>query len=108
MTIDKDYIMEGEQAYILASKPVCPRHPSKTIEYFCTQEVCGDRLSCSSCLLKKQYCRHDMGSVVDISEFLFRQKKAMDMKGLSSEPDIYNFLVHREDRVSLYTEGLRD
>lgn len=72
----------SEHTYVLERKVPCPKHPSKNIEYFCRFTDCTDRLFCSSCLLKKQFCRHEMNQhIVDISEYLYEQSMSYTMKG---------------------------
>lgn len=49
----------------------CIKHPSKKIEYFCLNLACTERLFCSTCIFKKEYCRHDLNKdIKDISEYL--------------------------------------
>jgi hypothetical protein len=83
----------------------CPKHPSKTIEYFCKHPQCSERLSCSSCLLKKQYCRHDINTyIVDIAELMYEQKMSFAMRGLSAEADIHDYLVNKDSRRKMYDD----
>lgn len=83
----------------------CLKHSSKTIEYFCKHPQCTERLSCSSCLLKKQYCRHDINTyVTDIAELLYDQKMAFTMKGLAKEADIHDYLVNKDSRRKMYDD----
>ena len=83
----------------------CPRHPSKYVDYFCKHPQCVERLFCSGCLLKKQYCRHDIGTyIIDIAEFMFEQKMSYEMKGLSKEADIHDYMVNRESRRKMYDD----
>jgi hypothetical protein len=80
--MEESGVATSENAYVLERKVTCPKHPSKNIEYFCRFGECADRLFCSSCLLKKQYCRHEMSQhIVDISEYLYEQSMAYNMKG---------------------------
>lgn len=90
---------------MLEHKVNCSKHPSKTIEYFCKHPQCTERLSCSSCLLKKQYCRHDINTfIMDIAELLYEQKMTFEMKGLSKEADIHDYLINKESRRKMYDD----
>ena len=103
--MDGSVITEEERAQKLDHKVSCPKHPSKTLEYFCRQAQCTERLACSSCLLKKQYCRHDINAfIVDIAELIYEQKMAFNMKGLSKEADIHDYLVNKESRRKMYDD----
>ena len=42
--------------------------------------------------------------IIDIAEFMFEQKMSFDMKGLSKEADIHDYLINREDRRKMYDE----
>lgn len=42
--------------------------------------------------------------IADISEFLYEQSQAHAMKGLSREPDIYDYLIHKEERKKMYVD----
>lgn len=75
---------DQEQAFVMPQRVSCSKHPSKLIDYFCKHPQCSERLFCSSCLLKKQYCRHEMVPyILDIAEFMFEQKMGHEMRGLS-------------------------
>ena len=70
--------------YPLSKKVPCKKHPSKYIEYVCSNPHCTERVFCSACIFKKEYCRHDLNTEIrDISEYLYDVKVLFDMKGLS-------------------------
>lgn len=96
---------EHEEAFVLPQRVSCNKHPSKLIDYFCKHPQCTERLLCSSCLLKKQYCRHEMNPyIIDIAEFMYEQKMSFEMKGLSKEADVHDYLVNREGRRKMYDD----
>lgn len=98
-----------EKVYILSKKVMCKKHPSKSIEYFCTNPQCTERIFCSACLLKKEFCRHDIATEIkDIGEFLYEQKVLFEMKGLSSSPQIFDFLQNRDKREEQYKQSIME
>lgn len=78
---------------------MCKKHTSKSLEYFCSNLQCSQRVFCSACILKREFCRHDINTEIkDLAEFLYEQKVMFDMKGLSGNPDIFNYLINRDKR----------
>jgi len=79
----------------------CEHHPQKRLEYICTNPNCKDKLYCSSCLFKKEYCRHD-DYLKDINEFLEEQRQQFELKGLLSSPEIYEIYKNKEAFLNKY------
>lgn len=42
--------------------------------------------------------------IIDIAEFMYEQKMSFEMKGLSKEADVHDYLVNREGRRKMYDD----
>lgn len=42
--------------------------------------------------------------MLDIAEFMFEQKMSFEMKGLSKEADIHDYLANRDSRRKMYDD----
>lgn len=42
--------------------------------------------------------------VLDIAEFMYDQKMSFEMKGLSKEADIHDYMIHRDSRRKMYDD----
>ena len=52
----------------------CQKHPNKTIEYICVEKACQEKVFCTTCIFRQDYCRHQ-NYTRDLTEFLDEQKK---------------------------------
>lgn len=42
--------------------------------------------------------------IIDIAEFMYEQKMSFEMKGLSKEADVHDYLANREGRRKMYDD----
>src|SRR5688500_13606543 len=85
----------------LKIKVPCSKHSNKKMEYICTNPNCKQKLFCSYCLFKKDYCRHD-DYIKELSDFVEEQRLQFEKRGLLGAPEIFEVYNQKSTYLAEY------